>query len=342
MDRYSRQILFKPIGEEGQRALRATQVTLVGCGALGSVLAETLVRAGVGRLRIVDRDFVELNNLQRQVLFNEDDVAARLPKAVAARRRLASINSEVAVEAVVDDANHTNIETLIEGSVLLLDGTDNFDTRYLINDVAVKGGVPWIYGACVSATGLVMAVVPGRTPCLRCVFAEAPPAELSPSCDTAGVLGPVVNIVASLQSVEALKILTGHADVVSPGLVQLDVWSGRWIRLNVGDTPDAEHCPCCAQRSFEYLDGRAGQRATALCGRNAVQIVPRGGTAIDLATLAAKLGPLATGSLHHNEHLLQVQIGKHEITVFSSGRAIIKGTPQTEEAKSIYARYVGA
>jgi molybdopterin/thiamine biosynthesis adenylyltransferase len=239
--RYSRQMLFDRIGVDGQRRLAAGRVLLVGCGALGTVIANTLVRAGVGRLRICDRDYIEPNNLQRQVLFDEDDIARNLPKAVAAAEKLAAINRGVEIEAEVTDVHLDNLARLAAGHDLILDGTDNFETRYLINDFAIKTGVPWVYGAVISATGLVMPVIPGETACLRCVFESAPPPEMSPTCDTAGVIGPAVNIVASLQCVEAMKLLMGRREEVSRSLTSVDVWSGRVIQLNVsparGETP---------------------------------------------------------------------------------------------------------
>ena len=339
MDRYSRQTLFKPLGQAGQRRLGESRVTLIGCGALGSVLADTLVRAGVGFFRIVDRDFLELNNLQRQILFDEQDVADRLPKAEAARRKLNRINSTVTIEAVIEDADNSNIETLIEGADLILDGTDNFATRYLINEVAVKHGVPWIYGACVSATGLTMPIIPGLTPCLKCLFEQAPPPEMSPTCDTVGVLGPVVGVVASLQAAEALKILSGNQDAVTRKLTSIDVWAGRIVQLNVGAAQ--ADCACCAQGVYEYLDGEAGQQAAVLCGRDAVQINQTPRRKLDLAALAGKLSEAADGSPACNEFMLQVRLDGCEVTVFPTGRAIIKGTKDISRARSLYAKYIG-
>lgn len=342
MDRYSRQVLFERLGERGQQRLLDSRVTLIGCGALGSVLADTLVRAGVGFVRIVDRDFVELNNLQRQVLFDERDVAERLPKAEAARSKLSRINSEVTVEAVVDDANSTNIEALIDGVQLILDGTDNFDTRYLINDAAVKHRIPWIYGACVSATGLVMPIIPGDTPCLRCLFEQAPPPELSPTCDTVGVLAPVVHLVAGLQSMEALKILSGNMDAVTRKLTTIDAWTGRIIAMDVGGLTTDHDCACCGRGEYEFLEGQAGQKAAVLCGRDAVQINQPAGRRIDLAELVRKLTAAGFGPVTHNEFLLQARLDGHEVTVFPTGRAIIKGTKDAAAARSLYAKYIGA
>ncbi len=341
--RYSRQILFHEIGERGQGRLLASRVTLVGCGALGTVLANTLVRAGVGFVRICDRDFIERNNLQRQVLFDEDDIAANLPKAEAAARKLRRINSGVTVEGVVTDVNHTNIERLAEGAHLLLDGTDNFETRYLINDLAVATGRPWIYGAVIGATGMCMPIIPGETACLRCVFDEPPPPELTPTCDTAGVIGPAVNIVASFQAQEAIKILTGRSDALIRGLMNLDIWTGRNTIVNVQPGFEKGDCPCCKRKRFDYLDGSAGSRATSLCGRDAVQIDPRrDGGRTNFEAVAAKLRGIATGEVLQNAFMVRCTVGEYDITVFADGRAIIKGTADVETARTVYAKYVGA
>ncbi|MFH0983372.1 MAG: ThiF family adenylyltransferase [Planctomycetota bacterium] len=329
------------MGPAGQRRLHESRVCLIGCGGLGCVLADTLVRAGVGHLRICDRDFVEIDNLQRQALFDESDVEANLPKAEAARIKLARINSTVQVEAAVLDVNHTNIERLAAGAHLLLDGTDNFETRYLINDLAVRSQRPWVYGAVVGTTGLCMPVIPGDGPCLRCVFEEPPPLELSPTCDTAGVLGSAVNVVASLQATEALKILTGHIGDLHRGLTSIDLWSGRWVTLHVGRTPRAG-CPCCTERRFEYLDGTRLATAVSLCGRNAVQINRTGGGAVDFAAMAAKLRGVASGAMRCNRFMLQASIAGFELTLFCDGRALIQGTADLDVAKAVYAKYVGA
>jgi molybdopterin-synthase adenylyltransferase len=340
--RYSRQILFPPVGEEGQRRLSASRVLLVGCGALGSNLANALVRAGVGFLRIVDRDYIELNNLQRQILFDEDDIAAGLPKAEAARRKLGRINSQVSVEAIVADANYRNIERFAEGCDLLLDGTDNFETRYLINDLAVATARPWIYGACVGATGLCLPILPGETPCLRCVFEHSPPPEMNPTCDTAGILGPVVSIVAAHQAMEAIKILTGHREAVDRRLLRFDAWTNRAVRLDVTAAKSAD-CPCCGRRQFDYLSGRLAGGTTVLCGRNAVQLTPSHTDVapIDLGATADKLRAAGVTEIRVNTFMLKARINGLELTLFPDGRAIIAGTTQPEQAKAILARYVG-
>jgi len=342
LDRYSRQILFDKIGEAGQRRLLDARVLLVGCGALGTVLANTLVRAGVGFLRIADRDFIELNNLQRQVLFDEADVRDHLPKAEAAARKLRAINSQVTIDPVIADVNHQNIERLAEGADLLLDGTDNFETRFLINDLAIKSKRPWIYGAAIGANGLVLPIIPGETPCLRCVFEEAPPPELNPTCDTAGVLATTVNLVASLQALEAMKILMGRANEVNRHLCHIDVWNGRYVNLNVQSSKDANDCICCKQRRFEFLDGGMGSAATALCGRDAVQVLRPGGGKVDFEGVAAKLRPIASGGLTYNRFLLKASVDGYELTLFADGRAIIKGTTNADQARAIYARYFGS
>jgi molybdopterin-synthase adenylyltransferase len=335
--RYSRQVLFEGIGAEGQARLIASKVVLVGCGALGTVQASLLVRAGVGTLRIIDRDFVEESNLQRQILFDEEDVRAVLPKAVAAEKKLRATNSLVKVEGIVEDLNASTIGRLLQGFDLILDATDNFDARFLLNDHAVKSGTPWIYGACVGSYGLTFPILPGETACLRCVFESAPPPGLSPTCDTAGVLGPIVGLVASLQSAEALKILTGRRDRVTRKMAVMDVWEGRHTLVDLpARDPD---CPCCGRREFSYLEGTLGSETATLCGRNAVQIRRRDGLKLDLDEVARRLGPV--GSVEKNRFLLRADIDAYSLTVFADGRAIISGTHDPAVAKSIYSRYVG-
>ena len=340
--RYARQVLFEQIGEEGQRRLGEARATLIGCGALGSVLAETLVRAGLGFLRICDRDFIERDNLQRQVLFDEDDVAASLPKAEAAARKLSRINSEVRIEAIVADATHANIESLCDGAEALLDGTDNFETRYLINDLAVKTKRPWVYGAVIGSSGLVMPVLPGETPCLRCVFDEPPPPEMNPTCDTAGVLAPAVNVVASLQAMEAMKLLMGRRDAVIRALLHVDVWTGRYYDMKVGTAREHGACACCVGGQFDYLSGRIASSTAVLCGRDAVQVRARPGTRIALAAIMEKLQRAGARDVKSNPFLLRATIDDLELTVFADGRAIIKGTQDVERARSVYARWIGA
>ena len=334
--RYSRQILFGPIGEAGQAKLRSARVTLIGCGALGTGIANNLARAGVGNLKICDRDFVELSNLQRQNLFDEDDVRNNMPKAAAAVAKINKINSDVNAEAVVADVNFTNIEKLIGGADLVMDGTDNFETRFVLNDATQKHKIPWIYGGCVGSYGMVMTIVPGETPCLRCAFGEAMPPGTAPTCDTAGVLNTVANIVSSFQSNEAIKFLTGNRAAVATGLLNLDVWTNEMRRFKV--TPDPA-CPCCAKKNYEFLEAKGGAMITSLCGRNAIQIVVPGGAKLAFTDLAEKLKPL--GQVTFNRFLFKFAVDACELTLFTDGRAIIKGTTDVNRAKSLYSKYIG-
>src|SRR5215472_263229 len=292
LERYSRQMRFYGIGEEGQRRLLRSHVTLCGCGALGTVLANALVRAGVGHLRLVDRDFIETSNLQRQVLFDEHDVAENLPKAEAGARKLAAINSSVHVEPVVTDIDRTNILELVEDVDLILDGTDNFEIRYLINDAAVKLGKPWVYGGCIGSHGQTMTILPGETPCLRCVFEAAPAPGEAGTCETAGVLAPIVNIVASYQAAEALKILTGRREQVNRELIYVDVWENITRRIKVSPLLGTVDCPCCQRRRFEWLEGEHGSHTTSLCGRNAVQIAQHSPSRLNFEEMAKHLETL--------------------------------------------------
>lgn len=334
LERYSRQVRFAPVGEAGQQRLRASRVVIAGCGALGSVQAELLARAGAGHLRLIDRDYVEDSNLQRQLLFDEADAREALPKAVAAARRISAIDSSVQTEPVVADITAANIEEMMEGADVILDGTDNFETRYLLNDFAVSRGVPWVYGAAVGSYGLKMAVLPGGA-CFACVYPE-PPAGVQPTCETAGVLGPLTAVVGALQAADALKILSGHAAEVNGRITTVDVWSGV-VRQANAPSRDA-NCRACGQRNFSYLDGR--ERAPiSLCGRNAVQIHERR-RPVDLQQLARQLE--GAGSVRANEFALRASIEGFDLTVFADGRAIIKGTTDAGIARSLYARYVGA
>ena len=342
-ERYSRQILFEPIGEPGQERLRQSSAIIVGCGALGSALAGLLVRAGVGHLRIVDRDFVEPSNLQRQTLFEESDAQELLPKAVAAERRLRRINADVQVHGIVGDLTPENAAELLANSALLLDGTDNFETRLLINDYAVKNCVPWIYAAVVSGHGLTMPIHPGESACLACLSEDGQAGENGfgaranePTCDTVGVLGPAAGVVASLEAASAIKILLGQSQAQEARLITADVWNGRFHSMRI---PRRENCRACAERRFSYLEGEAQPRLT-LCGRDSVQIHERG-RRLDLAALG---GSLAAGGnpVRQNAFLLRVQVPPYEVTVFADGRAIIKGTRDPSVARSLYARYIGA
>ncbi len=333
-ERYSRQIIFPGIGAHGQERLAAAHVAIVGCGALGSFQAGALARAGVGRLTIVDRDYVELSNLQRQWLFDEQDAAEGMPKAAAAVRAIRRINSEVEVQGVIADLTPSNISELLAPADLILDGTDNFETRYLINDYAVSSAKPWIYGAAVGSYGLTMPIVPGRTACLACVYPEAP-SGVQPTCETAGVLNVLTSTVASLQTAAALKVLVDGAEAVAPFITTLEVWDGR-IR-QVGMPARDPLCRACGQRSFTHLDGER-RPPISLCGRNAVQIHERS-RPLDLGELKRSLEPL--GEVRANEFALRFFVPPYELTVFPDGRAIIKGTQDVGVARSLYAKYVG-
>ena len=336
-DRYSRQVLFAGIGVDGQSRLLSSRVAIIGCGALGSAHAEALARAGVGRLRIIDRDFVEASNLQRQTMFTECDARERLPKAVACVKRIALINSGIESEAEVLDVNHTNVERLIEGCDVVLDGTDNFATRYLINDACVKHNANWIYGAAVGSYGVTMTVRPHVTPCLRCVFEEAPPVGSAPTCDTAGVIMPIISVVAAVQVTEALKLLTGKIGKLHNSLMQFDVWSNEWRRIALkSPSPD---CVTCGLGKYETLTVEASDFAAALCGRNAVQISPQKPTRLDLKALSERL--VALGDVKVNDYLVRCRIGEYELTVFQDARSIIRGTDDVSTARSLYAKYVG-
>lgn len=335
-ERYSRQVIFAPIGADGQRKLLASRVLIVGCGALGCAQAEMLARAGVGKLRIVDRDFVEFTNLQRQTLFSEADANERLPKAVAAEKRLAEINSSIDIEAIVADVNNSNVELLLKDRDLVLDGTDNFQTRYLLNDACVKNNVTWIYGAAVSSYGTTMTIIPGETSCLRCVFEEMPDTGSSPTCDTAGVIVPIIQTVAATQVAEALKILVGDTTSLHNSLLQFDVWTNERHAIKATRNPD---CKCCSKHAFEFLDAVSAEFSAVLCGRNAVQIAPANGV-VDLAALASRLETL--GEVKLNEYLLRFATSENEMTIFRDGRAIIKGTDDVSAARSLYAKYIGS
>jgi molybdopterin/thiamine biosynthesis adenylyltransferase len=334
-ERYSRQILFPGLGEAGQERLLASHAAIVGCGALGSFQAAALARAGTGRLTIVDRDYVEPSNLQRQWLFEESDAVEALPKAVAAERRLARINPAVKAEGIVADLTPANIGDLLGQADVILDGTDNFETRYLLNDFAVSRGVPWIYGAAVGSYGLTMPVIPGRTACFRCVYPD-PPTGAQPTCETAGILNTVTAAVAALQVADAMKILAGRSESVCARITTVDVWEGG-IR-QIDQPPPDPGCPACAERRFPYLEG-ARRAPVSLCGRSAVQIHERS-RPLDLVRLKAALLPL--GEVRANEFALRFFPHPYEMTIFPDGRAIIKGTADIGVARSLYAKYVGS
>ncbi|MDW8317836.1 MAG: ThiF family adenylyltransferase [Anaerolineae bacterium] len=338
LSRYARQIIFPGLGEAGQRRLLASTVVVVGCGATGSIIANHLARAGVGRLRIVDRDFIELNNLQRQVLFDEEDIAQGLPKAEAARRKLSRINSQITVEGIVADVTADNILSLLEGADLAMDGADNFETRFLLNDACVKLGLPWVYTGVIASYGMTMTIRPGETPCLRCLLGDLPAPGTVPTCDIAGVLGPAVAVMASMAAGEALKLLAGFGQLNTGALLNYDLLDHSLERFEVLRRPD---CPACGRREFEFLHAQAGSRTVTLCGRNAVQISAAGRPAVDLARLAEQLRTAGETVLVVNPYLLRAALNGLEVTVFPDGRAIVKGTEDEATARTLYAKYVG-
>src|SRR5687767_6912274 len=340
LERYSRQMRFGGIGEKGQAKLLDSRVTLCGCGALGTVLANNLVRAGVGFVRIIDRDFIEFSNLQRQVLFDEKDIADNLPKAEAAARKLRQINSSVTVEPVVTDIDRTNVLELCKDADVILDGTDNFEVRYLINDVAVKLQKPWVYGGSIGSHGQTMTIIPGQTPCLRCVFEAAPAPGEAGTCETAGVLGPVVTIIASLQATECFKLLTGAIEQVNRELIYIDVWENITRRIKIAPLLGKVDCPTCKHKKFEWLDGTQGSQTVSLCGRNAVQVSHHMAAQLNFEEMARQLQMMG-GTVSFNRFLLKFSVDGFEFTVFPDGRAIIKGTNDVDKARTLYAKYVG-
>lgn len=346
-ERYSRQILFRGIGEEGQRRLAASRIAIVGCGATGSALAGLLARAGVGTLRIIDRDYVEASNLQRQSLFDESDAKESLPKAIAAERKIAAFNSQIKVEAKVDDLVPANIQVLLDGMDLILDGTDNFETRYLINDYAVERSIPWIYSAAVGSYGVTLNVLPGETACLACIFPDSPRGMVE-TCETSGILNSAVNLVASIAATEAIKFAVGGKDAptLRRTLLSFDIWTNDRAEISAAKPRRGEHgrgghgmdCRACGQRDFIHLAGE-GRPHITLCGRNSVQIHERQ-RPIDFAELNLRLQP--HGAVRHNDFVLKFWRDPYEMTLFPDGRAIIKGTTDTAVARSLYARYVGS
>ena len=345
--RYQKQMLFAGIGDAGQQQLKSSSVLLVGCGALGCVMADSLTRAGVGRIRIIDRDFVELSNLQRQILFDEQDAQEQLPKAIAAQKRLQRVNSEIVIEPIVADLDFGSIGRLCADVNLILDGTDNFETRYLINDAALEYRIPWIFTGVTGSSGQVMTVIPGQSPCLRCLMPQPPPPGATETCDTAGVLGPAVGVLASLQAAMALKVLAGHAAELKPQLTLADVWNGTFRQVDLTPLLDSKACPACHQGERLWLRGTRRAASTVLCGRNAVQISPPEPVLLTLPELAERLRSL--GDVMVNRFLLRLTLpaGSEnadvpaEITVFPDGRAIIRGTSDAMVARNLYSRYIG-
>jgi adenylyltransferase/sulfurtransferase len=333
-ERYSRQILFPQIGESGQQKICDARIAIVGCGALGSFAAESLARAGVGSLRIIDRDYVDFSNLQRQWLYTEADASVEAPKAIAAARRLREVNPGIDISPFVTDLTPSNAEELLSDCDLILDGTDNFETRYILNDISVKLSIPWIYGGAIGSYGIVMPIVPGRGPCFACIYPE-PPSGVQPTCEVNGVLGPATASVAALQSALALRLLAGWDEFRS--FVQtLDVWGGEFRRLELNKV-DAE-CTVCQKREFRFLEGRR-RVPVSMCGRNAVQL-HESARPLNLPMLAERLSKL--GDVRVNEFALRMSLPKYQLTFFPDGRAIVKGTTDVATARSLYARLVGS
>jgi molybdopterin-synthase adenylyltransferase len=336
-ERYSRQILFRGIGAEGQKKLATGRVAIVGCGATGSALASLLARAGVGTLRIIDRDYVEPSNLQRQTLFDESDAAESLPKAVAAARRIASFNSDICVERKVEDLVPQNVEALLEDMDVILDGTDNFETRYLVNDYAVMTSRPWIYSAAVGSYAVSLNVLPGKTSCLACIFPDSPRGMVE-TCETSGILNTAVNLVASVAATEAVKMLLGD---LAFGKLRLTLWSHDvWTNdhSEIAAEKPRPGCRACGERDFIHLAGE-GRPHITMCGRNSVQIHERA-RPIDFEEMQRRLK--VHGVVRHNEFVLKFWHEPYEMTLFPDGRAIIKGTTDTGVARSLYARFVGS
>lgn len=334
-ERYSRQVLFSGIGEQGQRRLRESKIAIVGCGATGSALLSLLARGGVGTIRVIDRDYVEQSNLQRQTLFEEEDAKESLPKAIAAARRVAAFNSEIVVEPQVADLTPANAEKLLAGAEIILDGTDNFETRYLINDFAVKNFVPWIYAAAVGSYGVTLNVIPGQTACMACIFPDSPTGFVE-TCETSGILNSAVNLISAVSATEALKMLVGAEAKLRRTLLSWDVWQNERAELDASQR--RPECRACGKRDFIHLSGE-GRPHITLCGRNSVQIHERN-RPLDFAEVSRKLQPL--GQVRHNEFVLKFWNEPYEMTLFPDGRAIIKGTADTAIARSLYARYVGS
>ncbi|MBI2852631.1 MAG: ThiF family adenylyltransferase [Chloroflexi bacterium] len=335
IERYSRQIIFPGIGRNGQAKLSKSQAVIIGCGALGSVIATTLVRAGIGKVKIVDRDFIEHHNLQRQVLFDEDDVVNALPKAIAAERHLRRINSSVEVEGIVTDVNFTNIEKIVSGADVILDGLDNFETRFLLNDACLKHGVPWVYGGAIAASGMTMNIFPGKPPCFRCFAASPPGCGMLPTCDTVGVIGPAPYVIGSLQAAEALKILVGSTSV-NRGLTLVDVWNGTFKSIEI---KVRSGCPAC-EGKYDFLESKFGLKAAALCGQNAVQVLSTKAGVISFDDLEARLKAVGA-EVTTNDFMLRFSLDSHDMVVFSDGRAILRNSTDESLAKGLYNKYIG-
>jgi len=338
MNRYARQSLFREIGEDGQRRISTTRVAIVGVGALGCQEAAILARAGVGHLTLIDRDLVDLTNLQRQVLFDEEDARLAAPKAQAARAQLIRVNSSIDIDAHDADLDAQNAGVLLRDADVIVDGSDNFEVRYLINDFAVANGIPWIYAAAVGTTGLIMPVLPGETSCLRCVFEEPPPTGSAETCDTAGVLGSTTATVGSLAAVEALKIAAGRTDAVRRGLLQLDLWTNEFRGVSI--TAPREGCVCCSERQFPFLEARSSGKTTSFCGRDAIQIRPSNPEEL-FPWEVIRQRILDSVSAEDRGLLLRFADEELEVTLFQDGRAIVRGTSDPARARAVYARFVG-
>ena len=336
-ERYSRQMILPGWGPAGQARLATKTAVVMGCGALGSHVAEHLARAGVGRLVLADRDFVEWHNLPRQALYDEEDARKGIPKALAAARRLRRINAQVEIQERIVDVNADTVEPLIDGADLVLDGSDNFEVRYLLNEACVKHGIPWIYGGVLGTYGLTAAILPGETPCLRCLLGPMPPPGAVATCETAGILGSIVAIIAALEVTEGFKILMDRREELLRSLVMIDVWNGDFERAVV--QKGQASCPVCDEGRYELLEVEQGSMTTVLCGREAVQVSPRPALSLDLETLARRLA--SVGPVEANEYLVRLDVDDKQMTIFADGRAIVKGTDNPTLARSLYARYVG-
>ncbi|HBH53445.1 MAG TPA: thiamine biosynthesis protein ThiF [Planctomycetaceae bacterium] len=334
-------MLFAGIGLEGQRRLRQARILVCGCGALGGAVADGLTRAGVGFLRLVDRDFVELSNLQRQVLFDEDDVARGLPKAIAAANRLGRVNSEVQLDPIVADIDPGNMLGFARDVDLIIDGMDNFETRFLINDAALELGKPWIYAGCLGSHGQVLPIIPGQTACLRCLLGDLPGPAETETCDTAGVLGPAIAVISALEVTLALKMISQGPGAVAEQMAVVDVWDPSLRLMRTAGLRAQADCPACVHGRRDWLRGDRSSRSTVLCGRNAVQITPPEKRALVLADFAQRLSTV--GTVSQNPFLLRVDLPEERrITLFPDGRAIVQGTSDPAVARSLYARYIGS